>query len=223
MTVACSTEDAKRLQTGRVEVVPHAVVAAASETHVEENPHLVGFLGSGRIGPNREAVDFIGSDLLEHPGLELIRCRVIGEEDGYGAHDIERMEFLGFCKDLSKALAPVSVCCAPMQETGGVSTKVLAYLINGKRTVSTMEAASGIVAPPDGLWIAERPQFAEVLARALVTPWLPPNAQALREWMANHHGLTAVREAWRQALTRGADNRKTQGPSESHSGINGHF
>jgi hypothetical protein len=199
LAVAGSEEDALGLYGDRVKVVPHAVVVEAPLHDSVEDPYLLGFLGSGHVAPNRQAVDFIATTVLQHPGLESIHCRVIGQDEGYG-HGYERVEFVGFMKDPSPALSSVSVGCAPMSGAGGVSTKVLTYLMNGKRTVCTTDASHGIGTPPSGLWVAERPEFAEAVASALDYPWSPAKAQALRDWMSEHHGLRGLELAWQNVL-----------------------
>jgi hypothetical protein len=200
VAITGSTEDALLLYGGRARVVPHIVLGDASVVEEHEIPGLVGFLGNGHVVPNREALDFIATTVLNDPRLGLARCRVIGDPGGYNSRDNKRIEFVGFYKNPTPALAPVSVCCAPMEGAGGVSTKVLAYLMNGKRTVSTPEAAHGIAFPPSGLWVAERKDFAEAVAVAMRTPWSSAEARALREWMAMHHGLPALNHAWNSAL-----------------------
>jgi hypothetical protein len=200
VAITGSKEDALLLHGGRARVVPHVVVGDKSDVEEQEVAGLVGFLGTGHLVPNREAVDFLATRVLTDSRLEHARCRVIGEPDGYNRRDNKRIEFVGFYEDLARALAPVSVCCAPMDGAGGVSTKVLAYLTHGKRTVSTPEAAHGIAFPPRGLWVAEREHFAETVSAAMKSPWSPPEARALREWMAMHQGLPALNHAWRSAL-----------------------
>jgi hypothetical protein len=200
VAIAGSIEDAHLLYGGRARVVPHVVLTNASDGVGHEEADLVGFLGNGHVAPNREALEFIATIVLSHPGLESVRCRVVGDQNGYNTRGNNRIDFVGFYKDPSQALASISVCCAPMEGAGGVSTKVLAYLMNGKRTVSTPEAAHGIALPPGGLWIAERYMFAEAVTSALASPWSTDQAHALRDWMAIHHGLPALTEAWRTAL-----------------------
>ncbi len=207
VAITGSKEDALLIHGGRARVVPHIFVGGTSDAKEQELAGLVGFLGTGHLGPNREALDFLATNVLNDWRLEHVRCRVIGEPDGYNGRDNRRIEFVGFYKNLPPALAPVSVCCAPMDGAGGVSTKVLAYLTHGKRTVSTPEAAHGIAFPPSGLWVADRENFAEAVAVALRAPWSPADARALRAWMAIHHGLPALIQAWESALA--ADKRVT--------------
>lgn len=204
VVVTCRVEDAALFRHGRVEVVPHTVLTDVSLGGSQEDPKLVAFVGSGRVEPNRDAVDFIASSMLDQPGLEAVRCKVIGELEGYSRAQNSRMEFVGFRSDLSEELSDVSVCCAPMRGTGGGSSKVLACLMNGKRTVTTSESARGISQPPYGLWIVERDNFASAVASALAFPWSPAKANALRDWMAEHHGLPMLSEAWSRALDSSA-------------------
>ncbi len=200
VAITGSSEDALLLYNGRARVVPHIVLGDTSDLEEQEVAGLVGFLGNGHVVPNREALDFLATIVLNDRRLELARCRVIGDPAGYNGRDNRRIEFVGFYKNPSPALAPVSVCCAPMDGAGGVSTKVLAYLMNGKRTVSTPEAAHGIAFPPNGLWVAERENFAEAVAAAMKSQWSLAEARALREWMAMHHGLPALKQAWDSVL-----------------------
>lgn len=201
VAAAGSHEDAFRLAGSQAAVVPHVVLAETpAPDDAEEDPNLLGFLGNGHVVPNREAIDFIASSILEHAGMESVRCRVVGSEDGYSRFVNSRLEFVGFYKDPASALSPVSVCCAPMEGAGGVSTKVLAYLTNGKRTVCTPESVHGIAPPPKGLWVAERNAFATAVAAALTSRWMASDSHDLRTWMADHHGLPALSRAWDDAL-----------------------
>jgi hypothetical protein len=110
------------------------------------------------------------------------------------------VEFVGFIRDPTQALASVSVGCAPMSGAGGVSTKVLTFLMNGKRTVCTADASHGIGSPPGGLWVAERAEFPAAVVRALADPWTAAKAGELRDWMSEHHGLRSLEIAWQQLL-----------------------
>jgi hypothetical protein len=210
LSVAGSPEDAQGLYGEQVKVVPHAVILETPLADPQEDPDLLGFLGNGHVAPNRQAVDFIASTVLQHPGLERVRCRVIGE--GYG-RGYERVEFAGFMKDPTEALASVSVGCAPMSGAGGVSTKVLTYLMNGKRTVCTADASHGIGSPPGGLWVADRAEFADAVMRALADPWTAAKADELRRWMSEHHGLRSLEIAWKLVLDRLLD--RGRAPSSS--------
>jgi Glycosyl transferases group 1 len=202
VSVAGSSEDARDLHQSRVKVVPHALFTNSYVNDTSEDPNLIGFLGSGHVVPNREALAFIVSSVLQHPGLESLRCRVIGREDGYENENPARVEFVGFHKDPAAALADVSVGCAPMEGAGGVSTKVLAYLMHGKRTVCTREAAHGITWPPFGLWVADRDNFARSVADALDFPWSSAESNSLRAWMRDNHGLGGLEQAWHEVLSR---------------------
>lgn len=53
---------------------------------------------------------------------------------------------------------------------------------------------------PNGLWVAERENFAEAVAAAMKSQWSLAEARALREWMAMHHGLPALKQAWDSVL-----------------------
>jgi len=200
VSIAGSQEDVSRLRTSRAMIVPHIVLVDGMEGESREDGNLIGFLGNGHVVPNREALDFIASNVLNHPSLKSVRCRVIGDREGYDQQANQRIEFVGFHKNPSSCLSTVSVCCAPMQGAGGVSTKVLSYLLSGKRTVSTPEAAHGIGLPPNGLWVAERDKFPETVAAALTFPWSPARAASLRNWMESHHGLPALAGAWDKLL-----------------------
>jgi len=198
LSVAGSDEDARALYKG-VAVVPHVIFASPGLDGSREDPNLLGFLGSGHVVPNREALDFIASHVLTYPGFETVRCRVIGQQEGYRRN--ERLEFVGFQKDPAQALQEVSVGCAPMDGAGGVSTKVLAYLANGKRTVCTPEAAHGIARPPMGLWVSDRDTFVRAVGEAKAFPWSSRDSYALRDWMQKHHGLPALQDAWAKVLS----------------------
>jgi hypothetical protein len=216
VVVAGSQQDARRLHGGRALVVPHVVLESGQATStLAEDPDVIGFLGNGHVAPNREALAFIGSSVLKDERLRSTKCLVIGDADGYGPDWTDQMEFVGFFKDPSDALSRVSVCCAPMEGAGGVSTKVLAYLTSGKRTVCTPESAHGIAMPPKGLWVADRNSFASTVITALSTPWSPEDSQALRDWMIVHHGLPALSTAWLDALSIGSSNREGQGGDQA--------
>jgi hypothetical protein len=191
--------DAGALRASQVRVLPHAVLEVSLRAS-QEDPNLLGFLGNGHVLPNRRAVEFLVSSVLNHPGLESVRCRVIGDQTGYALDAHNRLEFAGFSKDSGNALSRVSVCCAPMEGAGGVSTKVLEYLMSGKRTVCTPESAQGVARPPAGLWVVELHNFAEAVAAALAEPWSAEQASSLRHWMIAHHGLKALQSEWQQVL-----------------------
>jgi hypothetical protein len=195
-----SKEDLSGLTRGPARVLPHVVVPDGAPIEHEEDPNMIGFLGSGSIAPNREAVDFISASVFRHPRLKQVRCRVIGDDRGYNHTNLTRFEFVGFSKDAARPLSSVSVCCAPMLATGGVSTKVLACLSHGKRTVCTAEAAQGLVRPRVGLWIAEREEFGDAVVEALAFPWSSTLARELAGWMDTHHGLCALQLAWEDLL-----------------------
>jgi len=184
----------------RVEIVPHGLptdenVAAFGK----EEPGLIGFVGSGRFVTNRNAMDFLARTVLTNPQLRSARCRVIGDASGYESYN-ERIQFAGYYASIAQALIPVSVTCAPMSDSVGVSTKVLASLLNGKRTVVTPEAARGIVEPPVGLWVVERPQFADAVAEALRVPWTEGQAATMRDSVLRNHGINSLADAWARAL-----------------------
>jgi len=196
MTAICSQLDRPYFPHRRVAVVPNGVESDFYDSTAAEDPKLLAFVGSGRLAPNREALGFLVGSVLTWPEFSELRCRVIGEPTGYPSA-WSQVEFLGFRGNLSQALDDVSVCCAPMRETGGVSTKVLTTLANGKRTVCTPEGARGIELPPIGLWVAERDQFGVALASALMCPWGPAESHVVREWIFARHGLSAIVDSWR--------------------------
>src|SRR5207302_5408053 len=131
----------------------------------------------------------------EQLGGNRLVCRIIGDPAGY-ARDSNRLEFVGFAEDLEAALSPVSVVCAPMAESGGTSTKVLASLIYGKRTVCTPEAAKGITRPPVGLWVADKDDFAEAVSSALLAAWSERQVNQVRDLMLKGHGPAKVAMEW---------------------------
>src|ERR1700674_1149764 len=141
LTVVCSPEDALHFK-APVAVVRHGLLRHEAQAEPCDQPNTLAFLGGGQLAPNREAVEFIVRCVLDAPSLHDVRCQVIGDQRGYMTRH-ERLEFVGFSEQLSKALAHVSVCCAPMAEAGGVSTNVLTSLVMGKRTVCSPEAAQG--------------------------------------------------------------------------------
>jgi hypothetical protein len=165
----------------------------------DENPRLLGFIGSGRVVANRDALDFIVREVLSAPPLSEVRCRVIGDTTGYTIRS-DRIEYVGFCPVIEDAIEPVSVFCAPMREARGMSTKSLLSLMSGKRTVCTPEAAEGIIRPESGIWVAERSLFAQAVEAALLTPWSSDHARQLRVFLSTSHGFPSVVQSWSEAL-----------------------
>ena len=109
VVITCRIEDAALLRRGRVEVVPHIVLTDVSLASSEEDDELVAFVGSGRVEPNRDAVDFIASSMLNQPGLEGVHCKVIGGGGWILSVHQSRIEFVGFRSNLSEELSRVSV------------------------------------------------------------------------------------------------------------------
>jgi hypothetical protein len=123
------------------------------------------------------------------------------------------LEFAGFQDDLAEALRGISVCCAPMHDSGGVSTKVLAGLLAGKRTVCSPEAALGITSPPSGLWVTNDADLGESISKALASPWSAEIAKEMREAVAAVHGSSATVVAWRNVIF-GSDSRASSKTAE---------
>ena len=189
-------------------VIPHGLSDPGRSGVDSERSNLIGFIGAGRFFPNRSAVDFIAGSVLAAPALGALECRVIGQIEGYSTGH-SRLAYMGFQTDLADALEEVSVVCAPMAESGGVSTKVLGALACGKRTVCTPEAARGIARPPAGLWIAELGAFARATLVALETPWSEEDSLALRGAILRAHGSDAIAQAW-EALISGRSETERQ-------------
>jgi glycosyltransferase involved in cell wall biosynthesis len=208
VTIVCGPNDLPRFADKRVILVPHGVLDLDAARVDAEDPKLIGFVGAGRLLPNRAAVELLVSTVLTAPGLEDIRCRVIGDASGYSTRHT-RLVFVGFQKVLAEALAQVSVVCAPMSQTGGVSTKVLVALACGKRTVCTPEAARGIVSPPAGLWVADFAEFPEAVAMALRLPWSEDDSSRLRATVSRAHGFDVVVQAWKTVIDRSPDGKRT--------------
>ena len=200
LTIVCGPDDLPRFKQAPAMVVPHGVAADPYVEDQSEDPALIGFLGGGRIAPNRAAVEFLSTAVLPAPDFGSVSCRVVGDRIGYSTVH-PRLVYYGFTEVAHEGLAPVSVVCAPMVETGGVSTKVLVSLLCGKRTVCTPEAARGIERPPIGLWVSELADFANSVATALNTPWSAAESGVVRDSVLRAHGPDAIAQAWLVLLT----------------------
>jgi hypothetical protein len=177
--------------------------AASPAIPLPEDANLLGFVGSGHVVPNRDALVFIASRVLEDPGLTNVRCRVVGDARGYPRDLVSnaKLEFVGFTKSPDTQLETVGVCCAPMAGAGGVSTKVLTYLMSGKRTVCTPEAAHGIAAPLSGFWVVDRSEFAARVQAALDYPWSEKDSTEMAIWAQAHHSVAALAHQWKQIVS----------------------
>jgi len=123
------------------------------------------FLGNLNYPPNRTAAEFVTSDL--RPKSSQLAERAVFLLVGKGSEPFSSeseppVHGLGPVSDLSNLLFACHIGLAPMEVAGGVSGKMVDYLIHGLRVVATPDGARGAVAS-DAITVCSKDRFAEVL------------------------------------------------------------
>lgn len=129
------------------------------------------FLGNLNYPPNRTAVEFVVSELQPQSARIAERAvfLLVGKgSEAFGSEAEPPVHGLGPVPDLSNLLFACHVGLAPMGVAGGVSGKMVDYLIHGLRVVATPEGARGAVAS-DAITVCSKGEFAPVLEK-LVSP-----------------------------------------------------
>jgi glycosyltransferase involved in cell wall biosynthesis len=108
------------------------------------------FVGSEEHSPNRDALDWLLSDIWsgitrQLPGAQLT---VIGRwsESAKASYATAPIRFAGFVDNLSRALRG-GIMLVPLKIGSGIRTKILAALAQGVPVVTTPVGAEGLVVP----------------------------------------------------------------------------
>jgi len=208
LVVACTDADVKRLETlygaiARAIVVPNGCdrslldldwprlrASARAALGVAEGDRALLFIG-GPAAHNREAVEFLLEGLL--PQLDRRSRLLIVGQCSRGASVVAngRARLFGYVDDLRPFLAAADVALNPVDRGSGSSVKLLDYLAAGVPVVSTRVGVRGFGAPPAGVQVAERPEFADALRLPLD---VTPDRGALDALTWDHLGGALVRE-----------------------------
>jgi Glycosyl transferases group 1 len=125
------------------------------------------FVGNLAYPPNRTAADFIAHTLL--PSCAQLGDRatfvLVGKgTEAYRVSGNPRLVGLGPVSDLDGLLHACHIGIAPVEVAGGISGKMVDYLLHGLRAVATPEAASGLPGS-EKLTVATLDAFPGVLSR----------------------------------------------------------
>ncbi len=206
LNVAVSDDDARRLRelvpAARVVVVPNGVDTTAFQPSDREDEGGLVFAGGYSWYPNRDAMEFFGSEILpllrrKVPGIEFTwvgRCdaAVRGEfERSYG------MRLTGYVDDIRPYVRKAACYVVPLRVGGGTRLKILDAWAMGKAVVSTSIGCEGLEAVDgENILIRDTPgEFAAAIRQVL-------SDEALRRRIGR--GSAADRPA---ALRLGCDRR----------------
>jgi glycosyltransferase involved in cell wall biosynthesis len=188
----------------------HAVPPAAARAEVArlagvalDGPILV-FVGTLAAKHNLTAaqwiVDVLGPSLPE--AVTVLLCGPGSDRfhaSGRGASVVG----LGMVEDVDSVVASADLCLAPLASGAGVKTKVLHYLVHGRRVAGTPVAFEGLENAP-GMFSASLDDLPELVRRLIATPEPEPEAElrvaAQRAWMVDHHAQAQAVRQWREAL-----------------------
>lgn len=108
------------------------------------------FVGSEEHSPNRDALDWLLSDIWSGITRQLPRARltVIGRwsESAKASYATGPISFAGFVDNLSRVLRG-GIMLVPLKIGSGIRTKILAALAQGVPVVTTPVGAEGLVVP----------------------------------------------------------------------------
>jgi glycosyltransferase involved in cell wall biosynthesis len=108
------------------------------------------FVGSEEHSPNRDALDWLLSDIWSGITRQLPRARltVIGRwsESAKASYATGAISFAGFVDNLSRVLRG-GIMLVPLKIGSGIRTKILAALAQGVPVVTTPVGAEGLVVP----------------------------------------------------------------------------
>ena len=187
-----------------------AVVTAGTRADVERlvgskltGPVLV-FVGTLAAKHNQVAAQWI-VDVLAPSLPEAVTVLLCGprSEQLHGTGVGARVVGLGLVEDIDAVVAAADLCLAPLASGAGVKTKVLHYLMLGRRVAGTplafegLEGAPGTFAAP----LADLPALVARLAGATEeTAMAEDRVAAQRTWMTQHHARGQAVDQWREAL-----------------------
>jgi Glycosyl transferases group 1/Glycosyltransferase Family 4 len=195
-----------------VDHVPFArdVVTAGTRADVERlvgskltGPVLV-FVGTLAAKHNQVAAQWI-VDVLAPSLPQSVTVLLCGprSEQLHGTGVGARVLGLGMVDDIDAVVASADLCLAPLASGAGVKTKVLHYLMLGRRVVGTplafegIEGAPGVFAAP----LADLPDLVTRLAGVTETAAVTEERVAAQSaWMTQHHARGQAVDQWREAL-----------------------
>lgn len=122
------------------------------------------FMGDFRYPPNNSAGNYVVNELIPklngHSGdYEVL---IAGKNSHLFYCDSPNVKILGAVDNIEELFSKVHIGLAPMRTVGGLSMKVVDYLIHGLRVVATPEAAFGIGSNSQ-MTIAELSDFAKAV------------------------------------------------------------
>jgi hypothetical protein len=188
----------------------HAVQAAGARATAArlagqplEGPILV-FVGTLAAKHNLAAAEWI-VDVLAPSLQESVTVLLCGpgsdrfKSGGPGA----RVVGLGMVEDVDSVVAAADLCLAPLASGAGVKTKVLHYLVHGRRVAGTPLAFEGVENAP-GMFSASLDDLPALVARLIATAEPVAEAEqrvaAQRGWMVEHHTQEQAVTQWREVL-----------------------
>jgi hypothetical protein len=147
----------------RVIAAPERVTAWRRRLGTEGSVSLV-FIGNLGYPPNRRAVEYALSRIA--PRLNSTRNRAKLILVGAGTDSLElasgNVVGVGPVTDLDNLLYGCQIGLAPMEVEGGISGKIVDYLIHGLTVVATPEAQSGVISNSATI-LANLDEFAETV------------------------------------------------------------
>lgn len=204
--LACSREDAERLQTlspgCRVSVVPNGVDLEAfspGKPGDEQDETLV-FVGHMGWFPNRDGIEYFIAEILP-----LLRARqnlhleVIGRKQDVSLPSTAagRVNFAGFVDDLQSRVRRAAIFIVPLRAGSGTRLKILEAMAMGKAIVSTRIGAEGIaLVDGDSACLVDTPEeFARAIDRLLDDPDFRHRlGRRARQVAEQHYGWTVIGE-----------------------------
>ncbi len=163
----------------RVELVPNGLALESYPADLAEpEPDVMIYPGSIAYSPNRDAVEFMGSQIL--PRIRSRRPQVRFQVTGALPRDqpppeAPGLEYTGYVPDVKSAIASAWLCAVPLRlGAGGTRFKVLEALALGAPMVSTAIGIEGVaVTDRMNVLMAEDAQtFADCCLQILESPEL---------------------------------------------------
>lgn len=162
-----------------------------------ENKILLLFMGDFRYPPNCTAGNYVVNELIPklngHSGdYEIL---IAGQNSQRFYSDSPNVKVLGAVEDIDALLSKVHIGLAPMRTVGGLSMKVVDYLVHGLRVVATPEAANGIELNPQ-MKVTSLEDFDKIVEQEIngamdkqhVDHWVSPEVERTfmsQEWEKN--------------------------------------
>jgi glycosyltransferase involved in cell wall biosynthesis len=188
-------------------VIPDAIVR-------RPQPDRVLFFGSPDHLPNRDALQWMGTEIL--PALQRRRpeARILcagfdpAETSGASALRKSGLQLLGFVDDLDAELAQASIVLSPVRQGRGIRIKNLETLAHGVPLLTTPLGRRGLEdLPADALAVAEDTESLATRAAELLEDPTGTEAMgargrlAVRDLFTFDHQATATREVWNELVS----------------------